>query len=135
VVVLKKGGPAQGIVKHVKKTGDTLYKRNQYYENNKEAIIYDLFAMGRYATRDKWGIPKGTLVHLEYRWLTREQRHKLTTEEPINPPQFPASRPPSENGHLPHFPQFSDSWDPAVQLKWLEVYQNLDARQTAQTNT
>jgi hypothetical protein len=33
----------------------------------------------------------------------------------------------SQNGRLPRFPEFTNSWDPSVQLKWLDVYGSLAA--------
>ena len=116
------------------RTWTAIQEKHRYYESHKGEIMTDLLSLGRQAAQDKWGIPSSTATGLEKRWLTPTQRAILTTasfEQRLRAP-LPAI---SANGHLPHFPQFSDSWDPAVQLKWLEVYQNLDARQTAQTNT
>ena len=34
----------------------------------------------------------------------------------------------SRNGHLPHFPDFSGTWDISVQLKWLDTYYKLSRK-------
>jgi len=103
-----------------KKASSHLFERGVYYEKNKEAIVADLFAMGRLATREKWNIPKGTIGKLERRWLDKKQRSKITPG-----PQQPKT----QKDRLPAFPEFSTTWDPTVQVKWLEIYEKLRNRQ------
>jgi hypothetical protein len=86
-----------------------------YYEAHKQEIISDLFAVGRTPTRKKWKISCSTLYTLERRWLTADQKAKLDN----------ITFAPLSNGRLPEFPAFSDSWDPTVQVKWLEIYDKL----------
>jgi hypothetical protein len=127
VVVLKPGRPPakRGRPKR-NRTWTGIREKNQYYEAHKEEIARDLLSIGRPATREKWGIPISTITGLERRWLTPEQIATITSGSsqpaPGGPPQAP-----SRNGLLPHFPEFSGTWDPSVQLKWLEVYQTLSA--------
>jgi hypothetical protein len=83
----------------------------RYYRENKDAIIQDIRTTGRIATCQKWDIPEKTYYKLISRWLT---------------PDEPAHQ---RNGHLPHFPEFSGTWETSVQLKWLEVYQNLHIKE------
>jgi hypothetical protein len=92
----------------------SLFERSRYYEKNKEAIIADLFAMGRTATCEKWNIPKGTIGKLERRWLTEKQRSEITADG--------SQQPKTQKDGLPAFPEFSMTWDPTVQVKWLEVW-------------
>jgi hypothetical protein len=104
-------------------------KKHRYYEDNKEAIIADLLSQGRSATRKKWNIPKGSLGRLERKWLTEEQRLKLSVN-PDTPPGTPEPPHPSttsapSNGRLPPFPPFSDNWEPEVQLSWIDAYRAL----------
>jgi hypothetical protein len=97
------------------------------HENNKQAIIADLLVIGNTATCKKWGILPQTMSGLKQRWLTPEERSRIfwdrgghrTRGTPGQPPQI---------GHLPTFPEFSGTWDPSVQLKWLEVYENLHVK-------
>jgi len=89
-----------------------------YYESHKQEIMSDLFTFGRTPTRKKWSISSSTLYSLERRWLTEEQKAKLDN----------MTFAPSTNVHLPQFPEFSSSWEPQVQLKWLEIYETLSRR-------
>jgi hypothetical protein len=89
--------------------------RHAYIEAHKQEIIKDLFTYGRTPTRKKWSIPAGTLHSLEKRWLTADEKAKLDN----------ITFAPSPNAQLPIFPAFSDTWDPTVQVKWLEIYGKL----------
>ncbi len=139
VIVLKKGRPSinqvqkkgnitKKITNQVSEKEDTmpdprLLQRYRYYEDNKEAITADLLSRGRALTRERWGIPKGTLNHLMARWLTEEQKASIPNpDEPtaeVNP--TPPNSTPTD-GALPPLPPFSNEWDPAVQLEWLRLY-------------
>jgi hypothetical protein len=106
-----------------------IHERHRFYESHRNEITQDLLTLGRKATRKKYGIPTtSSLASLEKRWLTPDQKATLDSAvlKPASPSQDPA---PSTNGHLPHFPEFSGTWDPSVQLKWLEVYQNLHIKE------
>lgn len=133
VIVLKKGNPTSKLLGKEEHMDPHKQERHKYYEENKEAIIADLFSLGRVATRAKWNIPKGSLGKLERQWLTEEQRLKLSVNLGT-PPGTPGETPhPStnstpSNGRLPPFPQFSDTWEPEVQLQWLEVYEKLTTK-------
>jgi len=85
------------------------YERHRYYEKNKAAILEDYKNLGEAATRKKWNIPRGaTLPNLLKRWQG-ETPFQATTD----------------NHALPAFPEFSITWPPEVQLKWLEIYEKL----------
>ena len=108
--------------------------KNKYYEDNKQAIVADLLSKGKAYTRRRWKIPKGSLGRLITRWLTEEQSHSIPISEPEAPFTTPESPHPStnstpSNGRLPPFPQFSNAWEPEVQLQWFEVYETLATRQ------
>jgi len=106
----------------------SIRQRHKYYEQNKEAIIADLLTLGRAATQNKWAIPRGgTIASLEKRWLTEEHRSTIPSNPPGRPKQqpHPSTNSTTSNGRLPPLPQFSDNWDPSVQLQWLEVYSEL----------
>jgi hypothetical protein len=128
VVVLKPGRPPakRGRPKR-NRTWTGIREKNQYYEAHKEEIARDLLSIGRSATREKWGIPTSTITSLERRWLTEAQRAQIETYGPAGSPLRPSPSSPSRNGPLPPFPEFSGTWDPDVQLRWLEVYQTLAA--------
>jgi hypothetical protein len=102
---------------------------HQYLETNKDAITADLLAIGNTATCKKWGIKPQTMTGLKERWLTAQQRAAIFWERGGRRAAPAQNSPPSPNGHLPHFPEFSGTWDPSVQLKWLEVYQNLHIKE------
>jgi hypothetical protein len=89
--------------------------------------------LGRTATREKYGIPTASsLLSLEKRWLDPDQRAMVdranSGPEAVKPAGKPtAKQNPGTSGdnRLPQFPEFSGSWDPQVQVKWLEVYAEL----------
>lgn len=93
--------------------------KHKFYEDNKAAIIADLLHLGKSATRGKWRIPKGTLPRLIEKWLTPEQKATVNSIGLEPTTQL------AENGRLPAFPEFSNSWEAPVQVKWLEIYEKL----------
>jgi hypothetical protein len=97
-------------------------QKHHYIEENKDAIIGDLFNIGRSATRLKWYIGNSALRKFEMKWLTEKQRERLTSIGNIL-----RQAAGSHNGQqaLPAFPAFSNQWDPEIQLKWLEIYEKL----------
>jgi len=137
LIILKKGNHSSTDIQKEEHMS-SIKTRHKYYEANKEAIIADLLSLGRAATQKKWGIPVGgVLPSLEKRWLTEEQRAAIPTNPPGRPKQqpHPSPSPTPSNGRLPPFPQFSDTWDPSVQLQWLEVYSELAKRETTLATT
>ena len=126
-VTLKKGNPPGKNHGHFPRT-PPLHDAWRRHENNKQAIIADLFAIGNTATCKKWGILPQTMSGLKQRWLTPEERSRIFWDRGGHRTRGTPGQP-SHNGHLPHFPEFSGSWDPSVQLKWLEVYQNLHIKE------
>jgi len=131
VIVLKKGDSCISQVKDSQakisqlKEDDMVInnmEKHRYYEEHKEEILADLRSMGRPATLKKWNIPNGTMSQLEKRWLPPLERHDLTLRSYTE-----RSRAKRKNGgnSLPSFPEFSDDWPKSVQIKWIEVYQQL----------
>lgn len=117
-----------------RKTGTPINIRakSKFYKDNKDAIVADLLRLGKPATCREWGIAKSTLSQLINKWLTPEQIAL------VNNPKFPGSNQEthhSENGQRPEFPAFSDSWDPTVQVKWLEIYGKLLERRETDANS
>ena len=94
---------------------DQLLERHNFYEDNKTAILADVRSIGKKATAKKWKINGASLYHVLLRW---EREAKGTTVAI-------GTETKSENGRLPHFPEFSMTWDPLTQLKWLEIYEKL----------
>jgi hypothetical protein len=101
------------------------FVKHRYYEENKDAIVADLFSLGRPATRAKWNIPSSTMSQLQGCWLTAEQRAQITAITYSLPAKPRSPKTKAQNGRLPAFPEFSNNWDPAIQLKWLEIYEGL----------
>ncbi|MCJ7576487.1 MAG: hypothetical protein MUO80_07455 [Dehalococcoidia bacterium] len=87
--------------------------KHAYYESNKQQMVTDLLTFGRMPTRKKWNISPSTLSTLEKRWLTPDQ--KAILDNMTFRPEI----------QLPQLPEFSNSWDPQVQVKWLEIYGEL----------
>ena len=81
-----------------------------YYLYNKEAILSTVKGLGLQKATLKLNIPKTTLYGLIKRWS------KNGTPAPA-----PAT---AKNTTLvlPPLPAWSDTWDPTVQLAWLEIY-------------
>ena len=99
-------------------------EKHNYYEEHKVEIIADLLTYGRLATRKKWHIASpSSLFSLERRWLTPDQRARINSLASLVPAE--------QNGHrvsgdgLPRFPEFSNSWEPEVQVMWFEIYAQL----------
>lgn len=145
VIVLKKGDPS---ISQVSKKEEHMHHeshhqiqgKHKYYEANKAAIMADLLSIGKAATRKKWNIPKGSLGKLTERWLTEERKLKIPVNLATSPgtseeTPHPSTNSTPSNGRLPQFPKFSDTWEPEVQLTWLEVYRELAKGETTMATT
>ena len=95
-----------------RKNRSALMERHEYYLANKEAILTDHYALGHSRTAKKWEIPSSTLAGLMRKWLGAKDD---------------AGRPGRWTGiyRLPSFPPFSNSWEPQVQVLWLQAYMKL----------
>ena len=102
-------------------------EKHRHYEEHKEEILADLRSMGRPVTLKKWNIPNGTMSQLEKRWLSPLERHDLTLRSRAERSQAERRQAERKNGgnSLPSFPEFSTDWPESVQIKWIEVYQQL----------
>jgi hypothetical protein len=111
-VTLKPGRPTN---KRTREKAPTAALRTnakaRYYRENRDAITQDIRTTGRIATCQKWDIPEKTYYKLISRWLT---------------PDESAHQP---NGHFPDLPEFSNTWDATVQVKWLDVYEKLHPKE------
>jgi ribosomal protein S27E len=98
-----------------------LMKRHEFYESNKQAILSDVESIGRAATCKKWNISNGTLSQLLSRWEYKGRevkgRDTLGTRTII-----------TTGIVLPSLPAFSNSWDPKIQERWLDIYEKLASR-------
>jgi len=109
------------------------YKRTLYLDENKDAIIADLFNLGRLTTRAKWSISGQGLGRFEKRHLTNEQKEQLTTlGRGLGVKKLFAGAPNNGN-QVPPLPNFNNAWEPAAQLKWLEIYEKLLDNETDAT--
>jgi len=141
VVVLKKGNPSINKVSKEEHMEGNIKERHRYYEEHKDEIIADLKTIGRTPTRKKWNIPAGgAIVSLLKRWLTQEERDAISLIKSKRGPKQKGNIPPrqgtlapSANGDHPKFPEFSNEWVPAVQLKWFDLYEKLLAEDNAPT--
>lgn len=89
--------------------------RHKYLERNKTAILKDLEVLTRPQVLKKWGIPGSTMPGLLKRW----------GEHASAPPRSGRVPKPGTNGQLPSFPEFSNEWQPEVQLAWFNGYLEL----------
>ena len=102
-------------------------------------MIADLLTMDHKAFKEKWKIKRQIISHLKsdplYKSRIPGNTHpkKVVKENPIRRTrgsspsieQVAEALRRSNNGQLPPFPEFNDSWSFMVQEKWLEVYQVL----------
>jgi hypothetical protein len=87
--------------------------RHRYYEANKTDIIADIINIGPAAARKKWGIPTASYGFLTLRWQPEINKQAALLGH--------VGSSPSSNG-LPRLPEFSNDWEPEVQIKWLDVF-------------
>ena len=111
----------------MKDTYANIIAKSKFYEENRDAIIKDLLSMGKTPARKKWGIPKGTIGALISRWLTPEQKAAIPPS-PYITSITPSTDAESGDGRLPRFPEFSENWNPEVQVEWFRVYGKLVER-------
>ena len=84
---------------------------SRWYTKHRALILADIRQLGETKTRHRWGIPTGT-------WSKLMKRFNLRL----------GSAGPALMKSAPAFPDFSDSWAPEVQIKWLDVYHDLFCR-------
>ena len=89
-------------------------ERHKFFEVNKEEILKDVATIGRPRTGKKWRILSSSMPKLLKRWQPKEE-----TLSPIS------SHREKQNGYRPTFPEFSNSWDPEVQKRWLDIFELL----------
>ena len=86
-------------------------ERRAWYQANRDEMVQDLLKFGNTKTIKKWGIKIQMIGHLKstelYKQLTAAVPSPVTT---------------SPTNGLPHLPEFSNDWDPAVQIKWIEAW-------------
>ncbi len=96
--------------------------RHRYYEEHKDEIISDLLSTGKADTMRKWNIPGGaTIYQLMKRWLTPEQIGLIPGARRAKSSFSIATMP----NIMPKFPEFKDTWEREVQIRWLELYVEL----------
>ena len=89
--------------------------KHAFFEEHKEEILSDLDTMPQEALLKKWNIPSGSLGSLKKRWGYHASA----------PPHRARAPKPGANGQLPSFPEFSNGWQPEVQLAWINAYASL----------
>ncbi len=100
-VVLKEGKTRNAKMRRPITSTYPKYQRHRYFEDNKEAITLDLLSIGRMATRAKWGILSPSLVNLERRWLTDDERARIPVPLTQGDPAAGHGAAGSQNGRLP----------------------------------
>ena len=84
-----------------------------WYQQHASEMAKDLVGLGNQATIHKWRIKPQLIPRLKQR---PEYKKPVAKPSPETTP--------SDNS-VPHFPPFSDAWDPQVQRTWLEVYRDV----------
>lgn len=101
--------PAPGVIKNVEavvtveKRPNNPEKARVWFHKHLQEVQADLLAIGNKATCEKWGIKHQMVSHIK----SSRPAAKNTAAAPGSAPQLPA---------------FSDSWQPEVQIKWLDVW-------------
>lgn len=102
---------------------------SKYYEDNRQAIEADIANLGVDAAMERWQIGENMLYKLRQRWgLKINIRKPAASHQPA--PGLTAAAPAKPLPGLPPFPAFCDTWQPDVQIRWLDAYMVLhsDAR-------
>lgn len=114
--------------------GINVHERSKYYEDNKEAIIADLLSSGRKATCQKWGIPSSSILNLEQKWLTPEQKAAVPEKNNRYRKQATSDRPifslislldPSMIGLLQKLPKDGVPWGHHGRERWKAAFDAL----------
>lgn len=109
------------------KAGRVRNLKHAVYEEYRDEIVADLISIGARPTARKWNIPPGSIYRLTHIWLTPEQHEMMLKAAGKRGRELTVPKT-SSDGRLPPLPFFENSWDPSVQLKWLEVYETLIMR-------
>ena len=110
------GQPRAGVVKDVtiapvvEKRPNDPKKARVWFQKHFREVRADLLVIGNKPTCEKWGIPHQMIGH-----FLREHPINKTSAAP-GPPA------PDPRGRGPQLPAFSDSWQPEVQVKWLDTW-------------
>jgi Zn ribbon nucleic-acid-binding protein len=114
--------------------GINVHERSKYYEDNKEAIIADLLSSGRKATCQKWGITSSSILNLEQKWLTPEQKAAVPEKSNRYRKQSTSDRPifslislldPSMIGLLQKLPKDGVPWGHHGRERWKAAFDAL----------
>ena len=125
------------------------YVCQQYYDDNKEAILFDFDLLGEKAMMKRWCISQatwyckrkdGTNSGLAVRFgvVARGESAKKKRDicetiqskdetKPLSPESLePLGETPEESSkQFPKFPEFDSTWPESVMVKWLDIYQDL----------
>jgi hypothetical protein len=101
-----------------------LKDRQEYYDENKEAIIADYQSMRRTDFLIKWHINTKLWKTLVEKWgvATKRKWSKRESKPSILDANHSKNIPIVPGVGLPPFPEFSSRWNEAVQIVWLNAY-------------
>lgn len=107
------------ILKPSREEWETLSKpeRHRWFEANKERILTDVRKYGYSKAKRKWDICAATWSLTMKRWGIK----LVGATRPLYQPEEEVTKGSSK------FPEFSNDWPEAVQLKWLEIYEKKTA--------
>lgn len=113
--VIRKGayGDLNGRHKEIPRRPKKRGLHEEYFEQNKEAILADYQSLRITDFLKKWGISSTTWLKLKIKWEATPKIHQDSKARP------------KQEFTLPEFPAFNDKWGDSVQVKWLEVYPEL----------
>lgn len=89
----------------------SLKDKHRFYNDHQQEILKDIRLLGAKKTSQKWQMPSSTLSGLLSKW---------SQGTPFAPTDSPA---PHGNDRFPNLPPWSDTWEPEVQTRWLDVYE------------
>jgi len=95
-------------------------QRRKFYLDNAVDILKDIKELGPSKAARKWDIPKGSILGVRGRLIS-----KFPLLEEQKPPE---ERHPQGDNQLPQLPAWSDTWPEAVQILWLQAWLYLATR-------
>jgi len=115
-----------------------------YYDKHRPSILKDIKEMGKRDALARWNIALSTWSYLQKKWARQDAgkyHKKRKLSKPLaNMPVLPKPETDGENKawesfkdylekyypkvvpSLPTLPVFNESWQPEVQIKWMEVW-------------
>lgn len=101
--------------------------REEYFEQNREVIIYDYYLMPLLDFFKKWGLCSHTWKRLKAQWEVAPKGpvNKYTRATKKSEHEREPKPEPKPGKALPSFPPFNEDWTPQVKIEWFRTYKEL----------